>query len=202
MAKDKEDRQRTDDSFTGRAGQLAVMSELLRLRCNAAIPEIDLGTDVFVFKDDREEVIRLQVKACAAPYVYTDGSGYSATFALPMKHFRRLDDRPPLYYALAVLREGRWVDFLVVSRARLQSYHNSKNKFGSFDRINDDLKITVEFRAKVECSGQDLTDCRNAWDSLPPLQPPADLGQPPQDEQGTSAPADGASPPQLETRQS
>jgi hypothetical protein len=61
MAKDKEGRQRgTDDSFTGRAAQLAVMAELLRRRCNAAIPEVDLGTDVFAFKDDREEVVRLQ----------------------------------------------------------------------------------------------------------------------------------------------
>ena len=124
----------TDDSFTGRAAQLAVMAELLRLRCNAAIPEVDLGTDVFVFKDDREEVVRLQVKACTVPLIYADGSGYSAKFALPMKQFRRLDDRPPLYYALAVLRDDRWVDFLVVSRARLQSYYNGKTKFGSLNK--------------------------------------------------------------------
>src|SRR5256885_14146063 len=86
MAKEKESRQRgTDDSFTGRAAQLAVMAELLRLRCNAAIPEVDLGTDVFAFKDDREDVVRLQVKACTVPRNYVDGSGYSAKFVLPMK---------------------------------------------------------------------------------------------------------------------
>ena len=86
MAKGKEGRQRgTEDRFTGRAAQLAVMAELLRLRCNAAIPEVDLGTDVFAFKDDREEVVRLQVKACTVPHIYADGSGYSAKFALPMK---------------------------------------------------------------------------------------------------------------------
>jgi hypothetical protein len=176
MAKDKEGRQRgTEDTFTGRAAQLAVMAELLRLRCNAAIPEVDVGTDVFAFKDDREEVVRLQVKACTAPHLYVDGSGYSAKFAMPMKQFHRLDDRPPLYYALAVLRDDKWVDFLVVSRVRLQSYSNGKMKFGSYNKANDDLEITVEFRAKVECSGQDLTDCRNAWKSLPPLQPTPDL---------------------------
>ena len=84
MAKDIEGRQRgTEDSFTGRAAQLAVVAELLRLRCNAAIPEIDLGTDVFAFKEDREEVVRLQVKACMVPRSYVDGSGYSAMFAPP-----------------------------------------------------------------------------------------------------------------------
>jgi hypothetical protein len=175
MAKENDGRQRgTGDSFTGRAAQLAVMAELLRLRCNAAIPEVDLGTDVFAFKDDREEMVRIQVKACTTPHIYSDGSGCSAKFALPMKQFRRLDDRPPLYYALAVLRDDRWVDFLVVSRARLQSYYNGRTKFGSFNKTNDDLEITVELRAKVECSGQDLTDCRNAWNSLPPLQPTPD----------------------------
>src|SRR4051812_12093686 len=32
-----------EDSFTGRSAQRAVAAELLRLRCNAAIPEVDLG---------------------------------------------------------------------------------------------------------------------------------------------------------------
>ena len=34
------------DTYTGRSGQMAVMAELLFRRCNAAIPEVDVGTDV------------------------------------------------------------------------------------------------------------------------------------------------------------
>jgi hypothetical protein len=177
----------TGDHFIGRAAQLAVMAELLRLGCNAAIPEVDMGTDVFVFKDDRQAVVRLQVKACTAPYVYADGSGYSAKFALPMKQFHRPDD-PPLYYALAVLRDDRWVDFLVVSRARLQSYYNGDKPFGSLNKVNNELAVTVEFRAEVRCSGQELTDCRNAWQSLPPLQPIPGLEQVLRDEAGPAGP--------------
>ena len=71
---------------------------------------------------------------------------------------------------------------LVVSRARLQSYYNGQTKFGSFNKANDELEITVEFRAQVECSGQELTDCRNAWNSLPPLQQVPDRQQTGQDE--------------------
>jgi hypothetical protein len=169
-------RQRTTaDSFTGRAGQFAVMSELMRLRCNAAVPEVDLGTDVFAFRDDRQEVVRIQVKACLTPHDYADGSGYSAKFGLPMRQFQRLDDQPPLYYALAVWGGSRWVDFLIVSRARLQGYFYGKTKFGYHNKHSDDLEITLELRGKVECSGQDLSDCRNAWGSLPPLQPPPDM---------------------------
>jgi len=195
LGKEKPARQRgTDDSFTGRAAQLAVMAELLWLRCNVAIPEVDLGTDVFVFKDERQEVVRLQVKSCTSPYLYADKSGYSAKFALPMKQFHRLDDRPPLYYALAVLRDDRWVDFLVVSRARLQSYFNGIKQFGSLNKKNDELEITVEFRVAVECSGQVLTDCRNAWKSLPPLQPIPDL-------EAAAELADAATPPLAEPGQ-
>jgi hypothetical protein len=168
-------RKRTGDDFTGRAAQLAVMAELLRRQCNAAIPEVDVGTDVFAFIDGREEVVRIQVKGCNAPHGYADGSGYSAVFALPMKQLRREDEHPPLFYALAVRRDEKWVDFLVVSRERLRSYYNGSTKFGARDRQNDALKITVKFCATVTCSGQELTDCRNAWASLPPLRPPPDL---------------------------
>ena len=195
---EKPGRQRgTGDSFTGRAAQLAVMAELLWLRCNVAIPEVDLGTDVFVFKDDREEVVRLQVKACTVPYIYADGSGYSAKFALPLNQFHRMDDRPELYYALAVLRDDKWIDFLVVSRARLQSYYGT-SKFGSVDRANDVLIITVEFREAVECSGQVLTDCRNAWKSLPPLQPIPTLEPMAQAEAAAPEQADADIPPPAE----
>jgi hypothetical protein len=52
----------TRDMYTGRSGQMAVMAELLFRLCNAAIPEVDAGTDVFAFQDEREEVARVQVK--------------------------------------------------------------------------------------------------------------------------------------------
>jgi hypothetical protein len=188
--KKRKGRQRgIEDTFTGRAAQLAVISQLLNLRCNAAIPEVDLGTDVFAFKDDREEVVRIQVKACTKPYPYADGTGYSAVFTLPIRQLKRLDDRPPLYYALAVMRDGNWSDFLVVSRVKLREYYDDAKPFGSLDQVNEELRITVAFRDKVECSGRDLTECRNAWNSLPPLRETPDLGPAPTE---TEAIADAA----------
>lgn len=172
MAKEADGRQRgTDDTFTGRAAQLAVMAELLRLRCNVAIPEVDLGTDVFAFRDEHGDVARLQVKACTVPYPYADGSGFSAKFVLPLRQLRNRDEYLPLHYVLAVLRDGRWSDFLVISRARLQSLLDSPDRFGSLNSANDAIELTVEFRTAVTCSGRVLTDCRNAWASLPPLHP-------------------------------
>ncbi len=113
MAKDREGRQRgTDDSFTGRATQLTVMAEVLRLHCNAAIPEVDLGTDVFVFKDDREEVVRLQVKACTAPHVYADGSGSGLGGGDPTQSRRRASRlRDPT-------TDGAWLNLILCSAGR------------------------------------------------------------------------------------
>ena len=48
--------------FSGASGQMAVKGELLHRQCNAAVPHVDVGTDLFAFRDDREEVARIQVK--------------------------------------------------------------------------------------------------------------------------------------------
>ena len=55
-------------TFTGSSGQMAVMGELLHRKSNAAIPLVDVGTDVFAFRDDREEVARIQVKTEAGTW--------------------------------------------------------------------------------------------------------------------------------------
>ncbi|MGH7224944.1 MAG: hypothetical protein ACRELF_17105 [Gemmataceae bacterium] len=68
---------RTHDAYTGRSGQMAVMAELLLQHCNVAIPEVDVGTDVFAFHDAREEVARVQVKTAQAKR-YKQGQGYAA----------------------------------------------------------------------------------------------------------------------------
>ena len=61
-----------EDSFIGRAAQLAVMAELHRLNCNVAIPEVDLGSDLLAFREDRSEIVRIQVKACTVPRDYAE----------------------------------------------------------------------------------------------------------------------------------
>ena len=56
----------------------------------------------------------------------------------------------------------------------------------------------MEFREAVECSGQVLTDCRNAWKSLPPLQPILNLEPMVQAEAAAPEQADAGIPPPAE----
>ena len=63
---------------------MAVIAELLHRRCNAAIPHVDIGMDVFAFRDDREDVARIQVKtAPETPYRKAEATRRSLEYQWP-----------------------------------------------------------------------------------------------------------------------
>lgn len=155
-------------THTGASGQMFALAELLFRQCNAAVPEIDYGTDVFAFRDEREETARIQVKTAQGKR-YKKGDGYAVQFGVPMRQLGR-PDLPPLYYALVARVDGKWEDALVISRAKLNEYWNGPQRFGTEDPRSGDLKITIQFRDEVTCSDVNLTAYRNAWESLPPLR--------------------------------
>lgn len=153
-------------TYTGHSGQMAVMAELLFLECNVAIPDVDVGTDVFAFLDDREEVARIQVKTARGKR-YKDQQGYSAQFSIPLKQLQR-DDLPSLHYALAVRLDGRWADFLVIRRPELLAFQNGDFRFGTENLRSDSLVLTVQFRDDmVLCGEVNLAEYLNAWHRLP-----------------------------------
>jgi hypothetical protein len=93
----------------------------------------------------------------------------------------RRTDVPPLFYALAVRLDKGWGRFLVISRARLQELWN--DGLGSENTKSGDLELYVQFRPEQEeaedepalkalCGTFDLTAYLDAWESLPPLEPP------------------------------
>jgi hypothetical protein len=164
---------RVGTSYIGRSGQMAVMAELLLRGCNVAIPEVDVGTDLFAFHETREDVARIQVKTATAQR-YKRKKGSHAQFKVPMKQLGR-PDKPPLYYAFVVRRGREWVDFLIVGRGELNDYWNSDKQFGSEDP-DGNLILKLRLRPKkVKCGEVNLTKHRHAWDALPPLRPLPDV---------------------------
>jgi hypothetical protein len=162
-------------TWTGHSGQNAVKAELLFRQCNVAVPEVDLGTDVFAFRDARPEMARIQVKT-AQGRRYKNEAGYSATFHVPLKQLE-IPDLPPLYYACAVRLVNGWGDFLILRRYQLNAYRNARIPFGTED--DQDLVFTVQFRPdRVVCGEVDLTVHRNAWDQLPPFRALPDTTSP------------------------
>jgi hypothetical protein len=146
---------------------MAVLAELLIRRCNAAVPEVDVGLEVFAFLDEREEVARIQVKTGQGEK-YKRGDGHSAQFGIPLKQLAQSDD-PPLYYVLATCPGERFADFIVIGRSQLSAYLTGPSRFGTRDKEGN-LVLTVQFRERVLCGEVDLTDSRGAWNILPPIQ--------------------------------
>jgi hypothetical protein len=168
-------------AYTGRSGQLAVMAELLDQGCNVAIPEVDVGQDVFAFRDDEDVIARIQVKtAHAKPKA---AGKYTAQISIPLDQLNHPTDTPELYYVFAVRLKGRWADFLIIERDRLKTLRAEKT-LGTVYATQDGkahLKLDFTFaEGTVTCGRESLQDYRNAWSILPPLKPRgSEAGAPP-----------------------
>jgi len=159
----------TRDTFTGRGGQRAVIAELLCRHCNAAIPEVDVGEDVFAFHSDRNEIARIQVKTAVARRSKKTPD-YVARFGIPVKQLKQ-DNAPPLHYILAVRLEQHWVDFIILPRSRIRALRDSDQPFGYENPTSGDLELRLVFGAEsVLCGQVNLNEARNAWNALPPLK--------------------------------
>jgi hypothetical protein len=158
-----------DDTYLGHSGQMAVMSELLLRKCNVSKPDVDEGTDVFAFLEDRPEVVRIQVKSAKA-VAYKEGGGYHAQFDIPMAQMGR-DHDPPLFYVLAANLDGNQVSFLIISRVDMRGYWNGTTPFGTENARSGNLVLTVRYREKILSQQVELTRYQNAWNDLPPLKP-------------------------------
>lgn len=100
--------------FTGRSGQLALMAEFLIRELNVAIPEVDVGDDIVVVRDDHDLITRVQVKTANAVPQKAAGC-FSATFNVPLE---QLESGPQaLVYAFVVRRLNRWEEFLIIRRS-------------------------------------------------------------------------------------
>jgi hypothetical protein len=160
------------DVYTGRGGHRAVMAELLLRQCNVAIPEVDVGEDVFAFRDGQVAVARIQVKT-ARTRRYATRTGYPARFGIPVRQLKQ-PRSSELYYALAARLEDGWGDFLIISRTRLNELWNSGQPFGRENAASGNLELDLVFEpGPIWCGEVDLQDHRNAWEHLPPLLPSA-----------------------------
>ena len=157
----------TRDSYTGRGGQLAVVTELLMRGVNAAIPEVDEGEDTLAFVGNDPEIDRVQVKTATAVLLKTEGC-YSARVSVPLASLQRRDD-VPLIYVFAVRLGDAWSDFVIIPRRELLS--QSRAEVGHLNRRASELQLYLSFSPTgLSCSERDWSGFRNAWATLPVLQ--------------------------------
>jgi len=149
--------------YTGRSGQMAVMAEFLRRGYNVAIPEIDIGEDIFVVRDADGELSRIQVKAA----IGKGRNGAAGKFSAPLAQLRR-PHQPELYYVFTLHRDGLWREFVIIPRDNLRSLCEDGN-IGNV--IKDKFLLYLSFRAEdVVCSETSLQGYRGNWTRWPVIK--------------------------------
>lgn len=159
----------TQDLYTGKGGQLAVMAEFVIRGYNVAVPEIDRGDDIFVVRDADGDLSRIQVKTATAKPLKRDRC-YTATFAVPL---HQLDEprQPELYYVLVVRHGHRWEDFLVIPRHDLRAIHVAHG-IGSVqnEQGKKRLLLALSFSpTDVLCKNYSFQQYRDRWDRWPTI---------------------------------
>lgn len=150
--------------YIGRAGQLFVVSEFLLRNWNAAIPEVDVGDDVFVVRDKIGEFKRIQVKTINAN---SKKHGCSAKFILPLNQLRT-NIQPELVYFLVVRFDDKWYNYMIFERAKLNDLVEI-NGLGTVNEKNNNFQVTFQFLKSgiVKASKVDYSKHSRDWTMFP-----------------------------------
>ncbi len=150
------------------------MAECLMRGFNVAIPEVDIGDDLFVVNDQSGNYRRIQVKTITA---IQRSAGYSAQFQVPLPQLQQIFV-PDLIYVFATRFPTGWGPFLVIPRDTLLALHQTKG-VGAKTKAGARVQLYVTFGAdgSVRCGPQSLAAFVNQFDGLPDTVPTDDFTQ-------------------------
>jgi len=152
------------NQYLGKAGHLNVMSEFLMLGWNVAIPEVDIGDDIFVVQDDNGTLRRVQVKTSTST-VRKDS--FSGQFSVSVKNLRNITNIL-VHYIFLVRHNDEWSKPIIIRQDYLFD-HFENGQVGSEAKGN----ITFYFsytNGKVECSGRDFTKYIKDFTDFPKIE--------------------------------
>jgi hypothetical protein len=127
------------------------MSEFLTRGWNVAIPEVDIGDDIFVVQDDNGTLRRVQVKTSTS---ITRQNSFSGQFNVALTQLRNIANIP-VHYVFVVRHNEQWTKPVIIRQDYLLD-HFQNNSIGSEYEGNLNLYFSYS-SGKVECSGFDLT---------------------------------------------
>ena len=140
-----------------------MMAELLIRGWNTAIPEVDVGDDIFVVHDDAGDMHRVQVKTAVAKPLK---SGYRAQFNISLSQLET-QITPDIIYVFAIRLDDHWDAFVLIDRETL---HREHSLHGIGSEYEDRLTLRLRFAgARITCGGRDLSQYRNNWEAYFPI---------------------------------
>ncbi len=150
--------------YLGKAGQFVVMSELLCRGWNVAVPEVDIGDDIFVVRDANGEFIRVQVKTAT---LKKRTGGISVQFSLSFLQLKR-DVTPELVYVFALREQEGWAGHIVISRAELFNLFQNSTINPKGDNIT--LYFSIKAKGEIICWEQNFASYWNNFDLFPIIE--------------------------------
>ena len=140
------------------------MSEFLMLGWNVAIPEVDIGDDIFVVQDDNGTLRRVQVKTSTSTIRKDSISGQ---FSVSLKNLRNISNILVHYIFLIRVNDG-WSKPILIRQDYLLDYFENKN-VGSESKGNIIFYFSYK-DDKVECSKHDLTKYIRDFTDFPEIK--------------------------------
>ena len=165
--------------YIGKAGQLAVMSKLALRGYNIAIPEVDIGDDIFVVDDATGKLYRLQVKTRTAE-LQKKSQNYQTDFSIRIDQILDLKD-PDLDYVFVTRFDDKdLLEFVIIPRREIETFMNEGfgSKDYSKDRKRPSMKYVFVFGKNERivlggrrngAGGKDITEYRNNWAKWPSI---------------------------------
>jgi hypothetical protein len=150
--------------YVGKAGQYIAMSESLIRGWNVAIPEVDIGDDIFVVKDETGEFVRIQVKTSNT---IENKKSFAVQFKLSYKQLEQTFT-PDLIYFFVIRYNGLY-KFILIKRDELLT-RVQLDSIGS--RQGDSIQLYLSINKadnKVTCSSVDFTKYVNDFQSFPEI---------------------------------
>lgn len=140
------------------------MSEFLVLGWNVAIPEVDIGDDIFVVQDDNGTLRRVQVKTATS---IGRKDGFSAQFSISSKNLRNISNIL-VHFIFIVRHNHEWSKPLIIRQDYLLD-HVENNSLGSVASGN--LIFYFSYTGgTVECSGFNLTKYVKDFSDFPAIK--------------------------------
>ena len=147
--------------YLGKGGEFSVVSEFLARGWNVALPQVDVGDDLFVVEDRKGLFHRVQVKTAQATQ---RNKTYSAQFLVPIKQIL-YPIEPEIYFIFTIRLDEQWKDKVIIRReVLLQLYED----FHMGTVVGDNLMLYLTFETdKVKCSKIDMTTFLNNFADFP-----------------------------------
>ncbi len=140
------------------------MSEFLTRGWNVAIPEVDIGDDIFVVQDDNGTLRRVQVKTSTST---ERQNTFSGQFNVPLTQLRNIANIP-VHYVFIVRHNEHWTKPVIIRQDYLLD-HLQNDKIGSEHEGNLNLYFSYSPQ-NVECSGLDLNKYVSDFTDFPLIE--------------------------------